>query len=262
MDSNSGFRRLTDNVAQNYSINNNGNKSRGAYNTEILYNSSNRNAKTLGQPFPVNRVNYQTIPESVNNNSKVFDINYNNNNSFLSVNEERDIQYNTCYEKYVQVCSNDRDTSIYPDPNNYKINFEKIKNVVEVELVSVILPNQNNILDEPYVLIEINELPSNIEFSSNNIKNAFAILPMKKPNKDTGSFIIPELGQNYRTPLKLKTPIASLQSFTISIKDLNGNLFDFGSDTPTPTKSLQNSFVFKIKRMEKDMKDINVRSVY
>lgn len=261
MDSNSGFRKLNDNVAQNYSINNNGNKNRGAYNTEIVFNSTNKNIQSLSHPFPNNRVNYSNLPNT-SNNSNIYDINYSNNNSFLSINEEKDIHYNTCYEKYVQICSNDRDTTIYPNPNNYKINFEKIKNVIEIELVSVILPNQNNILDEPYVLLEITELPSNIEFSSNNIKNAFAILPMKKPNKDTGSFIIPELGQNYRTPLKLKTPIASLQSFTISVKDLNGNLFDFGTDTPTPTKSLQNSFVFKIKRMEKDMKDINARSVY
>ncbi len=260
MDSNSGFRKLNDNVSQNYLINNR-NKNGGVRGAEILYNSTNRNAKQLSQPFPNNRVNYSNIPNE-SNNSTIYDINYKNDNSFLSVVEEKDIQYNVCYEKYIQVCSNDRDTAIYPDSNHYKINFEKIKNVVEIELVSVILPNQNGILDEPYVLLEIAELPSNIEFSSNNIKNAFAILPMKKPNKDTDSFIIPELGQNYRTPLKLKTPIASIQSFTISIKDLNGNLFDFGSDTPTPTKSLQNSFVFKIKRMEKDMKDINVRSVY
>ena len=127
-----------------------------------------------------------------------------------------------------------------------------------------IISNKDSFINELKKNIDFTTGISNVEyeFSSNNIKNAFAILPMKKPNKDTGSFIIPELGQNYRTPLKLKTPIASLQSFTISIKDLNGNLFDFGTDTPTPTKALQNSFVFKIKRMEKDMKDINVRSVF
>ena len=77
MDSNSGFRRLNENVSRNYSVNNNGNKNRGVYNTEILYNSLNNNIQTLSQPFPANRVNYSNIPNKSNNNM-ITDINYKN----------------------------------------------------------------------------------------------------------------------------------------------------------------------------------------
>jgi hypothetical protein len=64
--------------------------------------------------------------------------------------------------------------------------------------------------------------------------------------------------------MKLKNPIASLDSITISIKDLNGNLFDFGTDsTPTPTKSLQNTFIFKFTTLEPDTsKAIQTQALY
>lgn len=181
--------------------------------------------------------------------------NYNGNNvTNAPTNTNPKIKYTIDYPKYQHIGSNDRDTTVYPSPNNYKICFEKkIKNIVEIELVNVILPNVTGILLEPYLIIEIDELPSNIEFRCNKIVKAFSILPLKKPNVDSGSFIIPELGQNYRTPMKLKNPIASLDSITISIKDLDGNLFNFGSDTsPTPTKALQNTFIFKFTTLEAD----------
>lgn len=181
----------------------------------------------------------------------------------LSVKEEPNIKYTSQYTKYLQICSNDRNTNTYPKTNNFKICFEKIKNVIEIELVSAILPNQNDILDEPYLVIEIDELPSNIEFSCGNIKKAFAMLPMKKANKDTASFIVPELGQNYKTTMKFKTPLASIQSFTISIKDLNGGLFDFApSDALQDEKNLQTTFMFRVTSLEADMTSIQTRAIF
>lgn len=186
----------------------------------------------------------------------------NNVEQGLSIKEEPNVVYTKSYNRYVQICSNDRNTTTYPSTNFFKGCFEKIKNVVEIELISAILPNQGTILDEPFLIIEIDELPSNIEFSCKNIQKAFALLPMKKPNKDTASFIIPELGQNYKTSMKFKTPLASIQSFTVSIKDLSGNLFNFGADTVPPTKSLQTTFMFKITALESDMSPINVRAIF
>jgi hypothetical protein len=183
--------------------------------------------------------------------------------TFRSVKEEPNVKYTSQYTKYVQVCSNDRDSALYGKTNNFKICFEKIKNVIEIELVSAILPNQNDILDEPYLVIEIDELPSNIEFSCNNIKKAFAMLPLKKPNKDTASFIVPELGQNYKTTMKFKTPLASIQSFTLSIKDLNGNLFDFApSDSSQTEKNLQTTFMFRVTSLEADMSSVQTRAIF
>ncbi len=260
-DSNSGFRRLNDNNAAFYTVNNQ-NKAKGVNSAEIEWSQSRNLPRTLASSSKQNPIEYSKVLPAVFNNSFTSKVNYGSDNSFLSVKEEPCVVYDQCYEKYIQICSNDRDISVYPSTSEFKINFEKIKNVTEVELVSVILPNQNNVLDEPYLLLEITELPSNIEFSANNIQNAFAILPLKKPNKDTASFIIPELGQNYRTPLKLKTPLASIQSFTISLKDMSGAVFQFGTDSDPPIKNLQTTFVFKIKRLEKDFSDVQTRAVY
>ena len=172
------------------------------------------------------------------------------------------IKYTKHYAKNLQITSKDRNFTSFPTTSNFRICFEKIRNVVEIELVSAILPNQNDILDEPYLIIEIDELPSNIEFSCRDINKAFAMLPLKKPNKDTGGFIVPELGQNYKTTMKFKTPLASIDQFTISIKDMDGALFDFGTDTAPGTKSLQTTFMFKITTLEADLSEIQTQAIF
>lgn len=223
-----------------------------------MYSINNNNhisyQNTTGLPVNNRRSNGYLTSTPVNYSQQV---SYQN-----TIPDESNIEYIKTYDKYIQLCSNDRDISTYPQTNSFKLGFEKIKNVSEVELISVILPNQNNILLEPYLILEINELPSNIEFTSTNVRNAFAILPLKKPNKDTDSFVIPELGHNYKTVLRLKTPISSIQSFTINIKDLNGDLFNFGDDSGGPAKALQTTFVFRIKYLEKDFSPVSAKAIF
>jgi hypothetical protein len=219
-------------------------------NKSNLYKINNPNNKKGGQNVSID---FQRVENNVRP-YKTYDPSMSSlNNPMKRLEVKKEISYTTKYPKYQQISSNDRDTAIYQEVNHYRINFQsKLKNIVEIELITAIFPNTTNILLEPYLVLEIDELSSNIEFSSNDINKAFAILPLKKPNDTTGSFIVPELGQNRQTVMYFRTPLASLDRMTISIKDMNGNLFNFGSDTLTPTKALQNTFLFKITTLDPD----------
>lgn len=233
-------------------------------NKSNLYKITNPNSQKGGQNVSIdyqrvenNVMPYKTYDSSLSSLSQSM--------KYLEV--KQDISYTTKYPTYQQISSNDRDRAIYPNLNYYRIQFQsKIKNIVEIELVNIIFPNVANILLEPYLVLEIDELPSNIEFSCTDIHKAFAILPLKKPNDTTGSFIVPELGQNYKTTMKFRTPLASLDRMTISIKDMNGNLYNFGSDTSLPnppTKALQNSLLFKITTLDPDTNEkISQHAIY
>ncbi len=233
-DSNSRFSRLNNNLSNYYNINdNNGNST----------------------------IKYTNTP-----NKEMYTDQLNTFNNFPI--HSNPIKYTTKYPIFQLVNSNDRDRTAYPNTNNFKITFqERIKNIVEIELITVRLPNKSGILDEPYLLIDINELKSNINCNSNNLYDAFAILPLKKPDKDTDGFITPELGQNNKLYKRFKIPLASLDQITISVKDMYGNLYDFGSD-PGPdvdlanSKKVQVSFVFKFTIIEPEVTNsINVQYI-
>ena len=49
---------------------------------------------------------------------------------------------------------------------------------------------------------------------------------------------------------------------SISIKDSDGNLFDFGVNSNTLNKNMQNTFIFKIITGEKKRTQLNQRNVY
>lgn len=213
----------------------------------LQYNSGN------GIPSPMNSKLPQTI-----------------DNSQLSISSEPSIKYNQ-YEHYINISSNNRDSSNYPLHYDYRINFDfPYKNIKSIELVSVILPNQTatssggNILNEPYFIIDVDEI-NYIEFPNNNGSKAlkgFGIIPLKAPTQTSGGFINPELGCIYHTSKIYKTPLASLNSLTIKIRDINGNLYDFGQANGSTSKEYQNSFVFKITTEEVSRKNLNHRNVF
>ena len=104
------------------------------------------------------------------------------------------------------------------------------------------------------------------DFISNdkNIANSFAILQLSAPIS-AGGFIQIDKRIHENTVLTFKTPKANLAKMTVSIRDCLGNLFDFGNDAslPTaPTKSLQNTFIFKVTTLEKRRMQLSHRNVY
>lgn len=185
-------------------------------------------------------------------------------NKHLSVSNEKNIKY-TENINFISISSNNRNSTNYPLHYDYRINFDTpYKNVKSIEMISAIIPNQSatDILNEPYLVVDIDELNC-IEFPNVSIKSrGFAILPLKAATKGTGGFINPELGCIFRTANILKNPIANLSHMTIKIRDMDGNLYDFGQSNGSTAKAYQNAFVFKITTEETDTSSLQRRNVF
>lgn len=151
---------------------------------------------------------------------------------------------------YVYVSSVDRDVTAYPKTNHYRINFDNFKNVKSVTMVSATIPNQNSVLNNPLVLVQVEEI-NHIRFGTTcGINKGFSLLPLKGPTQASDGFIVPELACNYNSPVYYRTPLAKLNSFTISLVDINGDLIDFGEAGGSVALKYQNAFMFKIVTME------------
>lgn len=219
------------------------------YPNKLVYNNEYNN------PQP----NFNSM-RNTNNYNRTFSTEANQQ---LSLVAEPSIEYERT-TKFLCISSNNRDTVNYPLHYDYRVNLtEPHRNVKSIEMISATLPNQSgtNILDEPCLLIDIPEIncieAPNI---STNI-NCFSILPMKNATKTTGGFINPELGCMFRTANYFKIPI-TISSLTIKIRDIYGNLYDFGSPSGSTDKAYINSFVFKIVTEEPVRKGMNVRNIY
>jgi hypothetical protein len=201
-------------------------------------------------------------------NSKAYDQNSYNNvynpqfNEQLSTSQEPDIVYEKT-EHYLTVSSRDRDLSTYPNVNKYVINFPReFKNISTIELIQAIIPDANNVTQEPYILLIIDELEDVMVSTDRHISDAFAILQPCAPTT-AGGFIQIDKRIHENVVKYYKAPKASLGRMSISLVDYNGTLFDFGADaTDLPTKALQNTFVFKIVCLEKQRAQLNHRNVF
>jgi hypothetical protein len=216
------------------------------------------------------RSNLQSQYDRYNYNPSVSEFNENNyrNNNYvdafkssqLSVDNEPNIEYEE-YEHFLSISSRDRDTSGYPNVNRYIVKFPEFKNVKSIELIQAIIPDKNDVSQEPYLLLKIDELEDVMVSNDRHISDAFAILQMAPPIT-TGGFIQIDKRIHENTVKNFKNPIASLSKMTVSITDADGTLFDFGNDSPAFQKSLQNTFVFKIVTVEKRYSVLNQRNVF
>ena len=186
------------------------------------------------------------------------------------VNEQRSVQLEpnvkySEYEYYIVVRSEDRDTANYPQPQSYRVPIEHtLKNIHSVELIEGYIPDQNNVTQEPYLILDIPELRDHPMISTSAaISNAFTILQMSPP-VTAGYFIWFDKRTHENTIKYYRNSKAQLNFLTINIKDNQGNLFDFGDDTAgsPPNKSLQNMFIFKVVVREKSHDALNYRNVY
>jgi hypothetical protein len=163
-------------------------------------------------------------------------------------------------EHYLVIDSRDRDRTIFPNPNNYTIQFdngvdgnimEKFRNIVSIQLVDGHVPNAVTASD-PYITLDIPELHSTYAGTNNHLSNTFALLNPETKGTAFARFKLVAPGIN-----KFRTPIASLNKLTFQFKDYNGDFYDFGTDaTPpaVPTIGLNNSLIFKLTTRERDFK--------
>ena len=210
-----------------------------------LHNEFNR----LGEHY--NRYTRSSIDESnkFNYTSNDFTAVFSgNSNEQLSVSQEPDIKYKT-RDHYLIVSSADRDTSTYPSSSNFVINLDKeYKNIHSVELIQAIVPDQNSVTEEPYLLLKVKEFDNTMDSNNKQVYESFAILQVCSPTVP-GSFLQIDKRIFENVTLNYRTPKANLSKLTISITDANGNIFDFGG-SGTTTKDYQSLFVFKITTLD------------
>ena len=209
-------------------------------------------------PNELQEFNDQTFNR--NNYQRVFD---NENNTQLSVSQEPDLQYSKI-DYYLKVSSADRDSSVYPCSSNFMLELPKeYKNIYSIELIQAIIPDQNNVKSEPYLLLSIDELDKKpVDAIDKSTSDSFAILLLNNPPLVPGTFISIDNTIHQNTVLYYPTtPKAKLSKMSIKITDVDGNIFDFGGDGTT-TKGYQSTFVFKIVQLERNTNVMSTRNVY
>ncbi len=193
-----------------------------------------------------------------NNYTNVYAKEYNQQ---LSTANEPSIEYEPV-DYYLTVSSRDRDTSQYPTVSSYTITFpNEFKNITSIELIQAIIPDQNSVTAEPYLLLKVAEIEDVMVSLDRNMSDAFAILQLSQP-VIAGSFIQIDKRIHENTVKSFKVPKASLAKMSITVCDYAGNPFNFGTDNQVPLKALQNTFVFKIVCLEKRRQQLNHRNVF
>lgn len=217
----------------------------------------------LGEHY--NRYSEKNFFESNRNqySNQNYDVVYtNDSNSQYSVSQEPNLQYQQKIH-YLTISSKDRDVTVYPNVNHYSLKFpNEFKNIHSIELIQAIIPDQNNVQNEPYLLLQVDEIQDVMVSNDKNISNSFAILQLASPTK-AGTFIQIDRRIHEYTVKCYDTPKAYLSRMTVNIVDSDGVPFNFGTDTPSPpNKTYQNTFIFKIVTLEKQRSVLNHRNVY
>lgn len=223
--------------------------------------SSMQEQERLGQHYNryqrINTEEYNKNQYTANDFNSVFS---NNSNKQLSLQQEPDITYNN-RENYLVVSSADRDTTTYPSSSNFVIQLEKeYKNITSIELIQAIVPDQNAVTAEPYLLLKVKEFDDTMDSNNKPISDSFAILQVCQPTVP-GSFLQIDKRIFENVTLNYRTPKANLSKISVQITDASGNIFDFGG-SGTTTKAYQCLFIFKITTSDSNRNIINNRNIY
>ena len=228
-----------------------------------MNNTNKNNNGRLGEHY-----NRYSRPNYLESNIRNYESNSYSNaynptfNQQLSVQQESKVEYEEVV-KYITISSKDRDVDIYPSVSRYSVAFNtELKNIISIELVQAMIPDKNDVLEEPYLLLKIEELEDVMISNDRNISDSFAILQLAPPTT-TGGFIMIDKRIHENTVKYFRIPKASLNKMTVTISDAYGTPFDFGSDSPSPPiKALQNTFVFRVVILEKKRNVLEHRNVF
>lgn len=145
-------------------------------------------------------------------------------------------------EYYVTIDSIDRDRTLWPLSSRFEVKFAGLpdfagatlnrgfKNVSSVELVSVVYPNTNYILNEPCIYIAFDEFEGAYHGTNAAGTNAFAKLI---PNTALGGFVSSYGDAGSSGHPQRKVSWASgvrLDKLTVSLKTSRNAVFNFGTD--------------------------------
>ena len=167
---------------------------------------------------------------------------------------------------YLTLNSADRNRAKWPSTSNFCIKLiddepgqpngvvgKRYRNIQSVKLLSAVVPNTNDVMDEPYLLLQINEVEGMYDAASRASQNAFTKLYFKP---SPGKFL--RLDRGVGDPLTRvywPTPKATIDRFTMSVRTYDGEVFDFGTDDGDDIDpALQTTFTLEIKDYVPDSK--------
>ncbi len=168
--------------------------------------------------------------------------------------------------RYLHVDSRTRNRERYPNPNNYVYPLiasaiepnavgVEYKNIYEIRLTNAVIPNINNPLDLPYIILVIEELSGMFDGVTPACRKAFAKLLFCECTAD-GKYLRLDNGDDDGLKrIFYPAPLASLGKLTIRWLKPDGTLFNWGTDTTPPVninEDLQNSFTLQIVTMIPD----------
>lgn len=142
---------------------------------------------------------------------------------------------------YITINSADRNRAKWPSTSNFCIKLiddepgqpngvlgKRYRNIQSVKLLSASIPNVNGVLDEPYLLLQINEVEGMYDAPTRPQQNAFTKLYFKPA---LGKFLRMDKGVgDPLTRVYWPTPKATIDRFTVSFRTYDGDVFDFGAD--------------------------------
>lgn len=123
-------------------------------------------------------------------------------------------------KNYILIDSRDRNSRIYPEPNQYVIELnDVIKNIFNVKLVYALYPKHGN---EFYTNLHIEELSPNAISPNQYLVESFTQLPMISYFNEYRSELSDKKGKCF------EQPIPKLGKFTIKYKNYDGTLTVMG----------------------------------
>lgn len=171
-------------------------------------------------------------------------------NTPFSTITEPEIEYEELHH-YLVVTSKSRNSTVYPSTSNFQVTLDKeYKNIKSIELVQAIFPDKSSVTQQPYLLLQIDEIDDVMDSPDNTIRNSFAFLCTNTAN-EPGFFITVDRSVHENTPKVYKDLRSSLNRMTLRLVDPDGNPFSFGSPVDPFDKLYQTTFVFKVVTVEK-----------
>lgn len=162
-------------------------------------------------------------------------------------------------EYYVSIDSRNRNRALWPSSSRFEVRFEPhasyegatihraFKNVESIEVVEVIYPNTNNVLDQMYLLLAIPELDGNIECSDGSLNRPLAKLV---PSYTIGNYVVCKYTDDDSRPRKeFQSPGGRIDKMTLEFRSYDNTIFSFGTDAIEPSNPnplLQVSVTLKV----------------
>jgi len=171
---------------------------------------------------------------------------YRNNITDPAPAKDPDIPYEI-ERHFLFVSSNMRDVSQYPDPAQFRVELvQPFNDVVSIELSAGVMPNQGNISNDGYLLLDIPEF--------NHIKTAdgskyFGILGLAYHPSPTREYYNLDKSNTNNMPVTFKPVKRRLDSFTINLRHPDGSLVSLGNESADAPfdLTLQTSFTFEVR---------------